>query len=119
MKRGFVLLLINIVALVGQPASASSEGCYARCVTQAQKAQARHAINFVFGGHAAAALRVARCESGLSVNAFNGQYKGLFQMGRGERARYGHGPTPWEQAIAAYRYYRASGSDWSPWSCKP
>ena len=62
---------------------------------------------------------MARCESGLSVWARNGQYHGLFQMGSSERARFGHGPTPFAQAMAAYRYFVATGRDWSPWSCKP
>ena len=49
------------------------------------------------------ALRVARCESGYSVSAQNGQYLGLFQMGieraadfrsRRDRARAGAGGVP-------------------------
>lgn len=43
----------------------------------------------------------------------------MFQMGTRERRRYGHGPDPWSQARAAFRYYVESGRDWSPWSCKP
>lgn len=81
----------------------------------------RNAICHVFGTYCTEALTVASCESGhsYSVWAHNGQYLGMFQMGSGERARYGHGDTPLAQAIAAYRYFVASGRDWSPWSCKP
>ena len=77
------------------------------------------AICHVFGSYCDQALQVARCESGYSATAQNGQYLGLFQMGSNERSLYGHGGTALEQARAAYRYFVASGSDWSPWSCKP
>ena len=77
------------------------------------------AIQRVFGDYADQALAVARCESGLSPWAQNGQYLGLFQMGSNERATYGHGLSAHEQTLAAYRYFTASGRDWSPWSCKP
>ncbi len=77
------------------------------------------AICHVFGDYCGEALRVARCESGYSVNAQNGQYLGLFQMGSSERQLFGHGETALEQARAAYRYFVRSGSNWSPWSCKP
>jgi hypothetical protein len=79
----------------------------------------QRAICHVFGSHCGEALRVARCESGYSVNAQNGQYVGLFQMGSSERRIFGHGDTALEQAQAAYRYFVSSGRDWSPWSCKP
>ena len=77
------------------------------------------AIRRVFGTYWSQALAVARCESGLSPWAQNGQYLGLFQMGSSERALYGHGPTAYAQALAARRYFVASGRDWSPWQCKP
>lgn len=77
------------------------------------------AIRFVFGEYAGEALKVVECESGGSTRAHNGQYLGLFQMGSSERARYGHGETPLEQARAAYRYFVTSGRDWSPWQCRP
>ncbi len=77
------------------------------------------AICHVFGSYCGQALRVARCESGYSVEAQNGQYLGLFQMGTSERRIFGHGETALEQAQAAYRYFVRSGRDWSPWSCKP
>ncbi len=77
------------------------------------------AICHVFRSYCGQALRVARCESGYSVNAQNGQYLGLFQMGSNERRLFGHGESALVQAQAAYRYFVRSGRDWSPWSCKP
>ena len=79
------------------------------------------AICHVFGSYCQQALNVTACESGWSrtPNAVNGQYLGMFQMGSYARSRYGHGSTPYEQAVAAYRYFVDSGRDWSPWSCKP
>jgi hypothetical protein len=76
-------------------------------------------IRKVFGSYGEQAVRVSRCESGLTIGAHNGQYLGLFQMGSWERSTYGHGWNPWAQARAAWRYFVASGKDWSPWSCKP
>ena len=76
------------------------------------------AICHVFGSYCNEALRVARCESGYSVNAQNGQYLGLFQMGSYERRLFGHGPSAHAQAVAAHRYFVRSGRDWSPWSCR-
>lgn len=74
----------------------------------------------VFGDrYCGQALRVAWCESRLDTDARNGQYRGLFQMGRWERSRYGHGRTARAQARAAERYFIASGRDWSPWECQP
>lgn len=77
------------------------------------------AIRRVFGAYAGQALSVAWCESRFSIWARNGQYLGLFQMGSSERATYGHSWTALGQSQAAYRYFVASGSDWSPWACKP
>jgi hypothetical protein len=78
-------------------------------------------IRIVFGAYGDQAVKVADCETGgsFSVWASNGQYKGLFQMGSSERARYGHGNNAWAQSRAAKRYFVATGKDWSPWSCKP
>jgi hypothetical protein len=73
----------------------------------------------VFGPDCSAAVRVARCESGLKVGAANGQYLGLFQMGSSERRLFGHGATAELQSRAALRYFVFSGRDWSPWSCRP
>ena len=77
------------------------------------------AICAVFGSYCSQALAVARCESGLSVYATNGQYLGLFQMGDYARSAYGHGSDALTQARAAFAYFVASGRDWSPWECKP
>lgn len=82
------------------------------------KAPPRVAISEVFGSYAAQAVAVAWCESHLTTTARNGQYRGLFQMGSSERRLFGHGDTAHEQALAAHRYFVASGRDWSPWSCK-
>lgn len=80
------------------------------------------AIRHVFGPYASQAWAVAKCEGGSpvpSVNAKNGQYLGFFQMGDGERSRYGHSGTALGQATAAYRYFVATGRTWRPWECKP
>lgn len=75
-------------------------------------------IEQVFGSNAWAAKNVALCESHFSVTASNGQYWGVFQMGRSERARFGGSSTDaWDQVRAAYRYFLRSG--WGPWSCRP
>lgn len=83
--------------------------------------QITRAVTAVFGPYAGQALRVAFCETGgtYSTTARNGQYQGLFQMGAWERSRYGHAPDALGQARAAYRYFKATGYDWSPWTCKP
>jgi hypothetical protein len=87
---------------------------------QAGQQQVRRAIMDVFGPrYGPEAVRVARCESNLRTWASNGQYLGIFQMGRSERARYGHGRGAYAQARAAHRYFVASGRDWSPWQCRP
>lgn len=75
-------------------------------------------ISDVFGRYAGQARRVAWCESRWRTTARNGQYRGLFQMGRWERETFGHGPTARAQARAAWRYFVATGRDWSPWSCR-
>lgn len=81
-------------------------------------------IRLVFLGHEDEAVRVASCETGgtFSPWATNGQYKNIFQMGESERRQYGWhtaGSPVLVATLAAYRYFLASGSDWSPWSCKP
>lgn len=79
------------------------------------------AICRVFGHYCSQAVAVSGCETGGTYwpGSHNGQYLGIFQMGSHERATYGHGPTALEQARAAWRYFVASGKDWSPWECKP
>lgn len=83
--------------------------------------QVTRAVTAIFGPYAAQALRVVGCETGgtYSTRARNGQYLGLFQMGAYARGRYGHATDALGQARAAYRYFVASGRDWSPWECKP
>jgi hypothetical protein len=73
----------------------------------------------IFGPRCNEAVQVARCESRLHTTAQNGQYLGLFQMGSLARQLYGHGDSAEEQSRAALRYFLASGSNWSPWSCRP
>ena len=81
----------------------------------------QEAICHIFGNYCSEALAVSGCETGdtYDTKASNGQYLGLFQMGSSERSIYGHGKTALAQAIAAFRYFVASGRDWSPWSCQP
>lgn len=92
---------------------------HAFCRVARELRQPQAAIKAVFGDRAREALAVARCESGYRTDARNGQYLGLFQMGSSERRLYGHGDTALEQARAAHAYFVASGSDWSPWQCRP
>lgn len=65
------------------------------------------------------AIKIAACETGRTFNVWAGyphnEYWGLFQMGRPERRKYGHGWNVWVQARAAKRYFERSGRDWSPW----
>ena len=79
------------------------------------------AIRAAFPAHLhKAALNVAWCESRGKANARNGQYKGHFQIGSREWAKFGQGGNPYnghQNARAAYRYYRVAG--WSPWECRP
>jgi hypothetical protein len=88
-----------------------------RAIVAAQKPES--VICHVFRRHCRQAVQVARCESGFSTTAANGQFLGLFQMGSSERRLFGHGASAATQAKAAYRYFVTSGRDWSPWSCKP
>lgn len=70
-------------------------------------------IRSVFGSAGPKAVAVSWCESRHQTTATNGQYRGLFQMGARERARFGHGPDALTQIRAAYAYFILSG--WSPW----
>ena len=106
------ILLVVLALLVGAPTAAAAGEDY--------RSKNARAIMVVFGKYGSQAVAVAKCESGLTITARNGQYLGLFQMGAYARARYGHHyHSPWGQARAAYRYFIDSGRDWSPWSCKP
>ena len=109
MRPAMVLVLLMLALAATQTATAASP------------AQNRNAICEVFGRYCTQAIAVSRCETGgtFSVWANNGQYLGLFQMGSYARSTYGHANHAWGQARAAYRYFVASGRDWSPWSCKP
>ena len=107
MWRAIVLVLCTGVLVLAAPAQAG------------YKERNAAVIKHVFGKYGDQAVQVSKCESGLTIGAQNGQYLGLFQMGSWERQTYGHGWNPWAQARAAWRYFVASGKDWSPWSCKP
>ena len=118
---------ICLVALIATAVVAAARGAtsprpspaHARTLSQVERVQS--IIRFVFGPYGSQAISVARCETGGTFwpVSRNGQYHGIFQMGSGERARYGDSPLAWGQAIAAYKYFVDSGRDWSPWGCKP
>jgi hypothetical protein len=63
------------------------------------------------------AYRVASCESRFNRWATNGQYHGLWQVGRYERGRCGQtlGRDPWSQARAAHCWWRLTS--WGSWAC--
>lgn len=66
------------------------------------------------------ALNVAWCESTGKPGVRNGQYKGLFQMGRNEWIKYGDGGNvydAWDNSAGAFRLFVDRG--WQPWECKP
>lgn len=113
-----ILMMFMMIAysIHAEEAGAATKPALKRC-EQIRGVHDRRAciIRSVFGPrHGARAVAVARCESGLNPNARNGQHLGVFQMGRRERARFGHGRTVLAQAIAARRYHAVSG--WSPWT---
>jgi hypothetical protein len=95
-------------------------GAFWSCYERSGNARTTCIIRLVWGGgwRGEEAVRVARCESGFRTHARNGQYRGIFQMGSSERARFGHGSTVMAQARAAHSYYRLAGG-WGPWECKP
>jgi len=103
-------ILVALALMLAAPAAAQPNGYKERNTAIIMK---------VFGRYGTQAVAVARCESGLTIGAENGQYLGLFQMGSYARGKYGHSWNAWGQARAAYRYFVDSGRDWSPWSCKP
>lgn len=84
-------------------------------------------IHAVFGAAGDAAVRVARCESGLRAdNRGNPTHAGLFQLARrwheGRARRLGF---TWEQmyearpnAVVAHNLW-LEGRDWHQWTCKP
>jgi hypothetical protein len=88
-----------------------------------------HAINLVWCGKSNTycaegnkAARVARCEASARYwytrpqDAKNGQYLGMFQMGEWARGEYGHGPSVWHQARAAYKNWKDNGWQ-NQWEC--
>ena len=109
-----VAVLIAVLFVLSIPPASQAQG-------GSNRTDAWRAIHAVFGQYGDQAWRVSGCETGgtYSVYARNGQYLGMFQMGSNERATYGHSWDAWGQARAAYRYFVASGKDWSPWTCKP
>ena len=110
--RNTLAIVVFLIVLGIAAANAEGHGSHGRPVPLA--------ICDVFGErHCADALEVSWCESRFNTNARNGQYRGLFQMGSWERRTFGHGSTAYEQARAARRYFIRTGSDWSPWSCRP
>jgi hypothetical protein len=106
------ILLAAFVLLLAAPAAGAGR-------IEEDQQRAKGVICKVFGPYCKQALAVSWCESKWYRWAANGQYLGLFQMGSSERRIYGHGNGSWAQAKAAWRYFVASGRDWSPWSCKP
>jgi len=106
--RVLAAILLSLLAFA-VPATASS---------QESTSYNRSVIRHVFGRYGDEAVSVAWCESRWHVWAQNGQYHGLFQMGRTERSIYGDGWNAWAQSRAAYRYF-VHGHDWHQWSCKP
>ena len=88
-----------------------------RVVVSSSQGSVPSIICSVFGSACSEAVAVARCESGFSTTAVNGQYLGIFQMGSSERATYatiGYA-TAYEQIVAAHNYYAIAG--WGPWAC--
>lgn len=79
----------------------------------------KRALVKYFGTAWVQAASVSFQEGSWHTWASNGCYQGTFQMGCSERRTYGHGSDLTSQVIAAARYWRASGRDWSPWECKP
>lgn len=109
-----VLFVIVVIFAIGTAPADSSPNRIA-----AMQLRAKPIICKVFGPYCKQALRVSWCESRHYKWAVNGQYRGIWQMGEWERKTYGHGPGAWAQTRAAWRYFVASGRDWSPWECKP
>jgi hypothetical protein len=101
-------------------------------VTEAQQrnSMVKSVIEQIFGPHAQAALRVARCESGLNASAYNpievgGSHStGVFQIlypstwrGTSQAAR-----SPYNffaNIIAAHDIFVHDGYSWRAWTCQP
>lgn len=115
---GIVLLILLLGWTTAAPptAEAAAFPTLKRCALIRDTLTRRSCIiRSVFREEGRFAVRVAYCESRLDPRARNGQYRGVFQMGAAERARFGHGRSVLSQARAAKRYHAVAG--WSPWSC--
>ena len=113
-KLAVLVAVCGLMALT-QAATASADNV--------SKQRTKQIICQIFGRYCKQAISVANCETGGTFSVYAGegkhQYHGLFQMGSWERRTYGHGYDAWAQARAAYRYFVATGRDWSPWQCRP
>ncbi|MGB1583344.1 MAG: hypothetical protein ACPHCI_06105 [Solirubrobacterales bacterium] len=82
----------------------------------------KYAITKAFArlGRTAQAMRVAYCESTHNRFAVNGQYRGLFQLGRHHWHRLRGLPYyhAYANARAAASIVAADGG-WGQWSCRP
>lgn len=126
--RGFMVCAL-IVALFAAIAASSLQASTKACARPSsyqlytklprEYPQFYRALRLLWGVKWVEAATVSYGEGSWHSFASNGQFRTTFQMGSSERRTYGDGPTLWEQAIAAHNYYVASGSDWSPWECKP
>ncbi len=87
-------------------------------------------IRQIFGSHAQAALRVARCESGLNASAYNptevgGSHSaGVFQIlypstwsGTSQAARSPYNLVA--NIVAAHDIFVRDGYTWREWVCRP
>lgn len=79
----------------------------------------------VFGVHGAAAVNVARCESGLNPNAINASSaaSGLFQIIPSTwRSTSQGGKSPFNayaNIVAAHEIFARDGNSWREWVCQP
>ena len=112
---GLVAVVIAIViAAFSAPADAHSSR------VTAMQARAKPIICKVFVRHCREALAVSWCESRHYKWAVNGQYRGLFQVSAHWRETVpGWAPGSWAQARHAHRVFKLTGSNWSPWQCRP
>jgi hypothetical protein len=101
-------------------------------VTEAQQKNSpvESMIREVFGPHAQAAIRVARCESGLNAGAYNptgfrGSHSaGVFQIlypstwrGTSQATRSPYNPVA--NIVAAHDIFVRDGYRWRAWVCRP
>jgi hypothetical protein len=117
--RRSLRVAIRVLAAARHRAAVRRRKQVVRRLASAKAETPSETICRIFGPDCTDAIVVARCESRLHTYARNGQYLGLFQMSLLARQLFGHGDSAEEQARAAFRYFVASGRDWSPWSCRP